>query len=72
MINPAIELQFAHGQIQGVLVSADFEVQLPASANIGALGELQTITLASDTRKVRLAVTSPAGSLIRLQDLGAA
>jgi hypothetical protein len=72
MINPAIELDFENGQLEGVLISASYEVQLPADANLGSLGELQYILLGSDKRSVRLAPTSSVASLIRLQDFGAA
>jgi hypothetical protein len=72
MINPAIELDFENGQIQGVLLGATYEVQIPPNVNTGTLGSLVRLVLASDHRNVQLAPTSAFGSLVLLQDLGAA
>jgi hypothetical protein len=72
MINPAIELDFENGQIQVELISASYELQLPPDANITTLGELQRMVLGSDHRSIRLAPTSSAGNLIKVQDLGPA
>jgi hypothetical protein len=71
MINPAIELDFENGQVEGVLLAATYEVQIPPGVNTGTLGRLVRIVLASDTRKVQLTPTSSFGNLVQLQDLGA-
>jgi hypothetical protein len=55
MINPAIELDFENGQIQGVLLGATYEVQIPPNVNTGTLGSLVRLVLASDHRNVQLA-----------------
>jgi hypothetical protein len=70
MINPAIEVDFENGQIEGVLLGARYEIQIPTGVNFEALGPVIRIVLASDHRKVRLAPNSARGSLITADDLG--
>lgn len=66
-----VQVTFENGTVEAELLGGSYELALPQGQNWASLGELQSIALDGDSRKVAFAQDSPRGSQIRVVDQGA-